>query len=145
MLLVRVFCDLGLVDPFDPRPYVKDWHLHRGEERYLAFLLARAHEVATPLPGDVILFKYGRCFSHGGIVTPSDPLTIVHAFHPARVVLEEEIAAQRRDRRAAARRPGSPATLRRMANSEWRKARRRVATPICHSPLPIRCSGKEPQ
>ena len=53
MLLVRVFCDLGLVEPFDPRPYVNDWHLHRGEERYLSFLLARAHEVASPLPGDV--------------------------------------------------------------------------------------------
>jgi NlpC/P60 family putative phage cell wall peptidase len=92
MLLVRVFCDLGLVEPFDPRPYVRDWHLHRGEERYLGLLLARAHEVASPLPGDVILFKYGRCFSHGGIVTRSKPLAIVHAFHPARVVLEEEIA-----------------------------------------------------
>ena len=57
-----------------------DWHLHRGEERYLGFLLARAREVAAPLAGDVILFKYGRCFSHGGIVTRVDPLTIVHAF-----------------------------------------------------------------
>jgi NlpC/P60 family putative phage cell wall peptidase len=91
MLLVRVFCDLGLVEPFDPRPYTRDWHLHRGEERYLGFLLARAVTVPAPLPGDVILFKYGRCFSHGGIVTGLAPLTIVHAFHPARVVLEEDI------------------------------------------------------
>ncbi|HYA73061.1 MAG TPA: hypothetical protein VEF36_07860 [Roseiarcus sp.] len=102
MLLVRVFCDLGLVEPFDPRPYVRDWHLHRGEERYLSFLLARAHEVAAPLPGDVVLFRYGRCFSHGGIVTRADPLTIVHAFAPARIVLEEEIA---RNAEVAARLP----------------------------------------
>lgn len=92
MLLVRVYCDLGLVEPFDPRPYVRDWHLHCGEERYLGLLLARAREVESPLPGDVILFQYGRCFSHGGIVTRPDPMTIVHAFHPARVVLEEEVA-----------------------------------------------------
>ncbi|HEY1944125.1 MAG TPA: hypothetical protein VGH40_18585 [Roseiarcus sp.] len=92
MLLVRVYVDLGLVDPFDPRPYTRDWHLHRGEERYLAHLLARAHEVASPQPGDVVLFKYGRCFSHGGIVTRQTPLTIVHAFHPARIVLEEDLA-----------------------------------------------------
>jgi NlpC/P60 family putative phage cell wall peptidase len=91
MLLVRVFCDLGLVEPFDPRPYTRDWHLHRSEERYLGFLLARAHLVASSRPGDVILFKYGRCFSHGGVVTQAAPLTIVHAFHPARMVLEEEI------------------------------------------------------
>jgi hypothetical protein len=70
---------------------VKDWHLHRSDERYLGFLLARAHAVAAPQPGDVILFKYGRCYSHGGIVTIADPLTIVHAFAPARIVLEEEI------------------------------------------------------
>jgi NlpC/P60 family putative phage cell wall peptidase len=91
MLLVRVYCDLGLIEPFDPRPYVKDWHLHRSDERYLGFLLARAREVAAPLPGDVVLFRYGRCYSHGGIVTAPCPLTIVHAFAPARTVLEEEI------------------------------------------------------
>ena len=42
MLLVRVYCDLGLVEPFDPRPYTRDWFLHRNEERYLGFLLARS-------------------------------------------------------------------------------------------------------
>ena len=91
MILVRVFCDLGLVEPFDPRPYTRDWMLHRDDERYLAFLLARAHEVERPDAGDVILFRFGRCFAHGGIVATSKPLTIVHAFAPARVVLEEEV------------------------------------------------------
>ncbi len=91
MILVRVFCDLGLVEPFDPRPYTKDWMLHRDDERYLGFLLARAREVAPPQPGDVILFRVGRCYAHGGIVTRADPLTIVHAFLPARCVVEEEL------------------------------------------------------
>jgi hypothetical protein len=92
MILVRVYVDLGLVPLFDPRPYPRDWMLHRDEERYLGFLLARAHEVsrAEAKPGDVILFRFGRCFSHGGIVTKTDPLTIVHAFAPARRVLEDE-------------------------------------------------------
>lgn len=39
----------------------------------------------------MMLFRYGRCYSHGGIVVASDPLTIVHAFHPAGCVLEEII------------------------------------------------------
>jgi NlpC/P60 family putative phage cell wall peptidase len=91
MLLVRVYCDLGLVDPFDPRPYTRDWHLHRGEERYLKLLLARARDVAAPEPADVMLLRYGRCFSHGAIVTRREPLTIVHAFAPARCVVEEEL------------------------------------------------------
>ena len=92
MLLVRVYCDLGIVAPFDPRPYVRDWHLHRSEERYLEFLLERATPTREPGPADIILFPFGRCYSHGGIVTRTDPLTIVHAFHPAGLVLEEEIA-----------------------------------------------------
>jgi NlpC/P60 family putative phage cell wall peptidase len=92
MLLVRVFVDLELVEPFDPRPYAPDWHLHRSEEKYLEHLLARAKPVAAPAPGDIVLFRYGRCYSHGGVVTAAAPLTIVHAFHPSRIVLEEEVA-----------------------------------------------------
>jgi cell wall-associated NlpC family hydrolase len=92
MLLVRVFVDCCLVPPFDPRPYANDWYLHRSEERYLGFVFDRAKEVADPLPGDVMVFRYGRCYSHGGIVTGNSPLTIVHAYQPARCVLEEEVA-----------------------------------------------------
>lgn len=92
MLLVRVFVDSGLCPPFDPRPYPPDWHLHRGEERYLGFVLGHCREVAAAAPGDVVVFRYGRCFAHGGIVTLTDPLTIVHAFSPAGCVLEEAVA-----------------------------------------------------
>jgi cell wall-associated NlpC family hydrolase len=92
MLLVRVFVDTGLCEPFDPRPYADDWYLHRTEERYLGFIFDRAKEVTNPLPGDVMVFRYGRCYAHGGVVTDASPLTIVHAFQPALVVLEEEVA-----------------------------------------------------
>jgi NlpC/P60 family putative phage cell wall peptidase len=91
MLLVRVFCDLGLVEKFDPRPYTRDWFLHRSEERYLDALLARAREVRAPGLGDIVLFRMGRCFAHAGLVIKAEPLTIVHAFAPARCVLEDEI------------------------------------------------------
>jgi cell wall-associated NlpC family hydrolase len=114
MLLVRVFVDCGLCPPFDPRPYPPDWHLHRSEEKYLGFVFDRAREVfltaphPNPLPqagegvarsavgegssvqpGDVVVFRFGRCYSHGGIVVETDPLAIVHAFAPARCVVEE--------------------------------------------------------
>jgi NlpC/P60 family putative phage cell wall peptidase len=91
MLLVRVFVDLGLFEAFDPRPYAHDWHLHRGEERYLDALLSRAARVEAPQPGDVMLFRVGRCYSHGAIVIRPKPLTVVHASFPAGVVLEEVV------------------------------------------------------
>lgn len=91
MLLVRVFVDTGLCASFDPRPYPRDWHMHRSEERYLGFVFERTREVEKPLPGDVVVFKWGRCYSHGGIVTAVKPLRVVHAYFPARKVLEDEI------------------------------------------------------
>jgi len=91
MLLVRVFVDAGLCQPFDPRPYPPDWHLHRAEEKYLGFVFDRAHEVFSPQSGDVTVFKFGRCYSHGGIVVEIDPLAIVHAYAPAHCVLEERV------------------------------------------------------
>ncbi len=91
MLLVRVFVDTGLLAPFDPRPYPEDWHLHRSEERYLSFAADRFCEVAEQGPGDIIVFKYGRTFSHGAIVTGVDPIRIVHAFQPYRAVIEEDM------------------------------------------------------
>ena len=99
MLLVRVFCDLKLCPPFDPRPYPPDWHLHRSEEKYLGFVFDHAHQVEQPGPGDVAVFRFGRCYSHGGIVTAAAPLTIVHAYHPARQVVEDVVE---RDARLAA-------------------------------------------
>ena len=92
MLLVRVYCDLGLVEPFDPRPYTRDWFLHRSEERYLDALLKHSHEVKAPGLGDIMLFRMGRCFGHGGIVVSLAPLAIVHAFANARCVVGDVIA-----------------------------------------------------
>lgn len=42
-------------------------------------------------PGDVAVFRFGRCYSHGGIVVETDPIAIVHAYAPARCVVEEMI------------------------------------------------------
>jgi NlpC/P60 family putative phage cell wall peptidase len=92
MLLVRVYCDLGLVEAFDPRPYTRDWFLHRNEERYLGFLLERSHEVRLPDLGDIVLFRMGRCFAHGGIVSRVEPLTIIHAFANANCVVEDLVS-----------------------------------------------------
>ena len=89
MLLVRVFVDLGLVAPFDPRPYTHDWMLHRSEERFLSAMLERATAVETPDIGDIGLWLVGRCYSHGGIVVETKPLTIVHAVLKYRRVVEE--------------------------------------------------------
>ena len=77
MLLVRCWVDSGIVQPFDPRPYPANWHMHHSMERYLAWMNRLSVEVVTPQPGDVGLFMFGRCFSHAGIMVT--PTTMVNA------------------------------------------------------------------
>ena len=91
MFIVRTFVDTGLVEPFDPRPYNPDWMLHRDEEKYLSFFTERCGPVENPQPGDIALFRYGRSYSHGGIVTRADPISIIHASHDALCVIEENL------------------------------------------------------
>lgn len=83
MLLVRVYADLGLApSELDPRPYAPDWHLHRGEEKYLGWVEQFAHPVAVPQPGDMVLWRFARAFSHGAIVLDADG-GIIHAYRDA--------------------------------------------------------------
>jgi cell wall-associated NlpC family hydrolase len=92
MLLVRVYCDLGLVPMLDPRPYAPDWHLHRSEERYLGWVEQYARKVDKPRPGDIPLFQFGRCISHGGIVESIEPEPImIHANSRAACVERSEV------------------------------------------------------
>jgi cell wall-associated NlpC family hydrolase len=78
-LLVEVYARAGVIPDFDIVYYPPDWFLHRSAERYLHYVTERAVEIpGPPQPGDVVLFKFGRCFAHGGIVL--DWPTIIHAY-----------------------------------------------------------------
>ncbi len=78
MILIEVYHACGLMPNIDPTPYPQDWHFHRNDERYLGWVKDYAEEVETPLPGDVVLFKFARCVSHGGIVL--DWPNIIHSY-----------------------------------------------------------------
>jgi NlpC/P60 family putative phage cell wall peptidase len=84
MLLAEVYERAGVIPHIEPPFYVPDWHLHRDAERYLEGLACHAREISGPpqgtgpLPGDIALFRFGRTFSHGAIVTHWPRL--VHAY-----------------------------------------------------------------
>lgn len=68
-LLCEVYREVGLMPEIDAGNYPCDWHLHRGEELILAWADRFAVPVqGEPLPGDAVLFKFGRTFSHACIV-----------------------------------------------------------------------------
>ncbi len=77
-LLCEVYEAAGLIPHIDPRPYPPDWHLHRSDERYLSWVKDFGHEVDSPKMGDVVVWKFGRCFSHGAIII--NDTEIIHAY-----------------------------------------------------------------
>lgn len=87
MLLCEVYHAVGLIPFIDPRPYPPDWHLNRGEERYLAWVEDYANQVEAAQPGDVALYRFGRTVSHAGIVVAWP--TIVHAYRGEGCVLAD--------------------------------------------------------
>jgi NlpC/P60 family putative phage cell wall peptidase len=69
-------CGLTFIGDAD---YSHDWHLHRSEERYLNGVARYGRKVDQPDPGDLALFKFGRCVSHGGLILP-DGAGIIHSY-----------------------------------------------------------------
>ena len=85
MLLAEVYEACGVVPHVEVAFYPPDWNLHRDAERYLEGLLLYAREIAgLPRPGDVALWRFGRCFAHGAIVIQWP--RVIHAWVNAGVV-----------------------------------------------------------
>jgi cell wall-associated NlpC family hydrolase len=85
-LPLAVYEAAAVIPPTDVGEYPAQWHLHRGEERYLGWLdrLARPVAEAELQPGDFLVFRFGRTFSHGAILVA--PGLVVHAYIRARKV-----------------------------------------------------------
>jgi hypothetical protein len=88
MMLAEVYEAARIVPHIEITFYPPDWHLHRDAERYLYGMVRYAREIpGPPEPGDVALFKFGRCFAHGAIVIEWPCL--IHAWHSAGVLYAE--------------------------------------------------------
>lgn len=73
--------------------YPPDWHLHRDDERYVNFIRQYATETDAPLPGDIVVVKFGRSFAHGGLVVAWPE--IIHSYLNARCVVREDFLANK--------------------------------------------------
>jgi cell wall-associated NlpC family hydrolase len=89
-LLIAVYEAAGVIPPGDcePGPYSPEWHLHRSEEKYLAWVQKYCDPAeGKPQPGDIAVFQYGRCVSHAGIVLQWPQ--IIHAYVGRGVILSD--------------------------------------------------------
>jgi len=91
-LLTCVYEEAGLVPRVEIPYYPQDWHLHRSSERYMSGVLRYAREIGDdPQKGDIVLWKFGRCYSHGAIIVEW-PL-VIHAYTGIGCVYEDAEAS----------------------------------------------------
>ena len=87
--VASVYEEAGVIPHFEIGSYSPQWHLHQREERYLNTVLRFAREIeGPPQVGDLVLFKFGRVFSHSGIVIGWP--TVVHAGFAERMVVRAD-------------------------------------------------------
>jgi cell wall-associated NlpC family hydrolase len=67
-LLIGVYSNVGLIPAIKLDHYAHDWHLHSDMPLFLDGVLGYADRTDERLPGDVVMFRYGRQPAHGGIV-----------------------------------------------------------------------------
>jgi len=86
-LLLETYMSVGIVpQEFSPGNYSREWYFHRDEEMYLAGVERYSRKIAPEQvgPGDVAVYKIGRCVSHGAIIV--DDHYLIHANRKARQV-----------------------------------------------------------
>ena len=86
-LLIAVYSEAGIIEAFDPGDYPIDSMLHSDREIFRGWCERYGRQVAVPRPGDAVVRKFGRCFSHGGIVLDW-PGRVLHAYRPFGMVCE---------------------------------------------------------
>jgi cell wall-associated NlpC family hydrolase len=105
MLLLEVFEAAGVMPHHEPEPYPTDWFLHKGAEIYFDHFAQHTEPVVgTPLPGDIVLLRVGRCIAHGAIVIAWPK--VVHTHARAGVIEDDaEQTSEFKDKFAGARSP----------------------------------------
>lgn len=82
---------VALVADFQVPNYSPQWFQHRDEELFLKALKehgARKIDPVAALPGDVLMYNFGRHAAHGAIVISAT--AVVHAYKPAKRVTTGE-------------------------------------------------------
>lgn len=80
--VLACYVNAGLIEDQSVGEYPADWHIHRDLERFVGVMTSRGFGAPiqeTELqPGDAIVFKIGRVFSHGAIYIGAK--RVVHAY-----------------------------------------------------------------
>jgi NlpC/P60 family putative phage cell wall peptidase len=91
-LPLEIYAHVGLIPPTDVGLYSNQWHLHRSKELYLEWVERFSLEIplAQAQAGDFLIWRFGRTYSHGGILV--DDRHVVHAYaRVGKVILDNTL------------------------------------------------------
>lgn len=90
MLPAAVYAEVGLIPDMAPE-YPPDWMMHRDEERFLSFVIPHAREIdqSEAKPGDLVIWKFGRTYSHSAILIEAP--VVLHAVMRGAAVVRGDI------------------------------------------------------
>lgn len=77
----------GIVPHVNIDPYSPQAHLNRYAGTYLKTVENYGHLTSDPKPGDIVMYWFGRDFSHAGIIVNPGWPTIVHGDMMAHSIL----------------------------------------------------------
>jgi cell wall-associated NlpC family hydrolase len=89
MLLAETFHAPGLIPYVETEYYPADWHFHQAQQRLMDKVFQYAVETEERLPGNVILFHFGKCYAHAAIIKKY-PICI-HASRHDKMVVEVDV------------------------------------------------------
>lgn len=87
--LIAAFEQSGVEAPFTIPSYMPDWYVHRNDELLIDIVMQRGVEIEQKQakPADVVVYRFGRCYSHGAIILEWP--RIIHAFRQVgRVIID---------------------------------------------------------
>lgn len=90
MLPAAIYAEVGLIPELAP-DYPPDWMMHRDEERFLGFVTPYAREIkeAEAKPGDLVIWRFGRTYSHAAILIEAP--VVLHAVVRGGAVVRADI------------------------------------------------------
>jgi hypothetical protein len=90
-LLIEIYSKIGAIERFDPGNYTRDWMYHNDRSIVLETVERYARKIDRhPISGDIVLFTFGRCISHCGMVVDAWP-KIIHSYLPAKCVTYDSL------------------------------------------------------
>jgi len=68
-LIIGALKELGYLKNYKLRKYPSDWNLHSKADNYIVQEISKfADEITKPNAGDVVLFYFGKCVAHVGVI-----------------------------------------------------------------------------